>query len=104
MSGLTIAAILAELEQDEPGLVELAAGRPDREVHAVWLAEELREVEQSPKDALVVLSKAASREATGTSSMSRCGGSVTSRGWSSGRRYLGYRSARSPWQSGRASR
>lgn len=65
MSGLTIAAILAELEQDEPGLVELMAGPPDREVHAVWLAEELRDVEQSPKDALVVLSKAASREAHG---------------------------------------
>jgi sugar diacid utilization regulator len=65
LPGLTIASILAELEQTAPGGAEVAAGPPDREVRAVWLAEELREVESSPRDALVVLSRSASREAHG---------------------------------------
>jgi sugar diacid utilization regulator len=65
VSGLTIAAILAELDQGDPGLTKLVVGPPDREVRAVWLAEELRDVENGPDDALVVLSEAASREAHG---------------------------------------
>lgn len=65
MPGLTIANILAELELTASGLSELAVGRSDREVRAVWLAEDLREVESSPRDALVLLSRAASREAYG---------------------------------------
>jgi sugar diacid utilization regulator len=65
LSGLTIASILAELELTTAGLHELAAGPPDREVRAIWLAEDLREVQRSPRDALVVLSNSASREAHG---------------------------------------
>lgn len=65
MPGLTIAGILAELELAASGLTELAAGPPDRGVRAVWLAEDLREVESGPRDALVVLSRSASRDAHG---------------------------------------
>lgn len=63
MPGLTVASILAELERAAAGLTELAAGPADREVRAVWLAEDLHEVESSPPNSLVLLNTSASREA-----------------------------------------
>jgi sugar diacid utilization regulator len=62
---LVVADVLAELEQRSPGLAELLAGRPDREIRAVWVAEDLREVENCPAHALVLLSRSASRDAQG---------------------------------------
>ncbi|MGH7919720.1 MAG: hypothetical protein ACREQM_07215, partial [Candidatus Dormibacteraceae bacterium] len=65
MTRLTIASILAELELAAPGLTQLVTGPPGREVRAVWLAEDLRDLETSPRHALAVLSRSASREAHG---------------------------------------
>ncbi|MHA6793597.1 PucR family transcriptional regulator [Pseudonocardia bannensis] len=57
--------MLAELERRAPGLVELLAGSPDREVRVVCLAEDLKELGDCPPQALVVLGRAASRDAEG---------------------------------------
>ncbi|GEL16569.1 PucR family transcriptional regulator [Pseudonocardia asaccharolytica] len=65
METLTVAAVLTELERRHPGLVELMAGSPDREIRAVWLAEDLAEVGDAPEQALVLLGRAASRHAQG---------------------------------------
>jgi sugar diacid utilization regulator len=62
---LVVADVLAELERRTPGLAELLAGTPDREIRAAWLAEDLREVGDCPPHALVLLSRNASREAQG---------------------------------------
>ncbi|NMH98420.1 PucR family transcriptional regulator [Pseudonocardia acidicola] len=61
----TVAGVLAELERSEPGLAELLAGSADREIHSVWLAEDLRELDGCPRQALVLLSRTASQHAQG---------------------------------------
>ncbi|MGD9530005.1 MAG: PucR family transcriptional regulator [Pseudonocardia sp.] len=68
MVGVTVAEVLAELEHRHPGLTEVSAGpssRPGREVRATWLAEDLRDLDDCPPGALVVLGRVASREARG---------------------------------------
>lgn len=65
MIRLVVADVLADLERRSPGLAELLAGAPDREIRAAWLAEDLREVEDCPAHALVLLGRHASREAQG---------------------------------------
>lgn len=62
---LTVADVLAELERRAPGLAETQAGSTGREIRAVWLAEDLRDIGDGPPQALIVLSRAASREAQG---------------------------------------
>lgn len=62
---MIVSDVLAELERIAPGLADLAAGSPARRIREVWLAEELREVADSPRHALVVLSRSASRDAQG---------------------------------------
>jgi len=65
MDRLTVADVLAELERGAPGLIELVCGSPEREVRASWLAENLRDLDDCPPHALVVLTRAASRDAQG---------------------------------------
>lgn len=65
MDRLTVADVLSELERGAPGLTELVIGSPGREVRAGWLAENLRDLEDCPPYALVVLTRAASRDAQG---------------------------------------
>lgn len=65
MTHLTVADVLAELERRAPALVELVAGSTDRDIRAVWLAEDLRDIGDCPSQALVVLGRAASRDAQG---------------------------------------
>lgn len=65
MDRLTVADVLAELERRTPGLTELVTGSPEREIRAGWLAENLRDLDDCPPQALVVLSRAASRDAQG---------------------------------------
>lgn len=62
---LTVSDVLAELERREPALVDVLAGTTDRDVRAVWLAEDLHDIGESPPQALVLLSRAASRDAQG---------------------------------------
>jgi sugar diacid utilization regulator len=65
MIRLTVASVLTELERRAPGLAELLAGSPDREVRVVFLAEDLKDLGDCPPQALVVLGRAASRGAEG---------------------------------------
>lgn len=65
MVRLTVADVLAELERRTPGLTELVVGSPDREIRAVQLVEDLREIGSCPPQALVLLSRTASRDAQG---------------------------------------
>jgi sugar diacid utilization regulator len=65
MIRLTVASVLTELERRAPGLTELLAGSPDREVRVVCLTEDLKELGDCPPRALVVLGRAASRDAEG---------------------------------------
>ena len=65
MVRLTVADALTELERCWPGLAELLAGSPDREIRCVRLAEDLRELGGCPPNSLVLLGRAASREAQG---------------------------------------
>jgi sugar diacid utilization regulator len=65
MDRLTVVDVLAELERRSPGLAEMSAGSTEREVRAVWLAEDLRDIEDCPPQSLIVLGRAASREAQG---------------------------------------
>ena len=65
MTRVTVADLLVELERQEPGLVELLAGSPEREIRTVWLAEDLRDVTDCPPQALVLLGRVASGEAQG---------------------------------------
>lgn len=65
MVRLTVAEVLAELERRSAGLPEMLAGSADREVRAVWLAEDLRDIGGCPPRALIVLGRTASREAQG---------------------------------------
>lgn len=65
MTRPTVADVLDELERGQPGLAEIMAGPPDREVRSVWLAEDLREVGEAPPQALVLLGRTASRDAQG---------------------------------------
>lgn len=65
MLRLTVASVLTELERRAPGLAQLLAGSPGREVRVVCLAEDLKELGDCPPHALVVLGRAASRDAEG---------------------------------------
>lgn len=63
MDRLTVDEVLAGLDARHPSAFELVAGSPTRAVHAVWLAEDLRDLGGCPAQALVVLTRAASEDA-----------------------------------------